>query len=553
MITKIVVENFKKFENITIDFDREPMLFVGQNNGGKTTALQAISLWSSLAQQWKSKKGASFARKRTGAPISRNELYAAPVRDVKMLWRHGIVQDKASKKINIRITAFGIDSKDNQPWEYGMEVTYSNQELFFCKPIKADQKLPPEASNVFHLPPLSGVQTYEKRMDLGAQLRAIGEGRPGEILRNLLLQLHENSPDKWKDLKNRVQHLFGLELQPIKYNSATDPDISVYYRPISANNDEGIRSRVKFEIASAGSGFLQFLLLAAFLYVHENAVLLIDEPDSHMHVFLQRGMYDWLQEIAIKHNSQLIISTHSEVLVNSTNMEQIVAFFGTAPKKPQVNSAHLVTALQTLSPMDILNGDWKGRIFFAEGDTDFRILKIWAETLKHPIAEKMDTIDFHPFNTNRIGGALIYYNALKEVTSNDIKAFCLRDDTARTENLPHGFSVHYWARKEIENYIIQPKVLLRFVQTKVPEGLFGAPVISEAENYLKDNLTPKVWKNPIEESIDGKGSDFLEKFFTHIKLKINKGSYWEIAQVMNVDEIHKNIVEVLDKLKNFLI
>ena len=56
MITKILIENFKKFEKAEIELGHDTILFVGQNNGGKTTALQALSLWSFLAQQWQTKK-----------------------------------------------------------------------------------------------------------------------------------------------------------------------------------------------------------------------------------------------------------------------------------------------------------------------------------------------------------------------------------------------------------------------------------------------------------------------------------------------------------------
>ncbi len=543
MIKKIIIENFKKFEKAEIELGYDTILFVGQNNGGKTTALQALSLWSFLAQQWQTKKGGSKAKKRTGAPIPRNEVWAAPVREARMLWNNGDVKDKKSKQVNIRITVYGVNG---EPWEYGMEATYSNRELLFCKPTNPIAQPPKEARAVFLLPPLSGVQTSEKRIDLGAQLRVIGEGRPGEILRNLLWQLHENSPEKWGDLKRRVRDLFGMELLPIHYNELADPDINVYYQPILPDKK---KIKTPLEIASAGSGFLQFLLLAAFMYVHEKSVLLIDEPDSHMHVFLQRGMFDWLQELAKKNGSQLIISTHSEVLVNAAELEHVTTFFGERPNKLRFRSSNLIHALREVSPLDVINTEWKKTIFFAEGDTDLRILKAWAGAMKHPILPHLDNINFRPLNTNEIGTAKKQFMALKEVIEGNLEAFCLRDgDVSRTEDLPSGFHIHYWSRKEIENYLIHPVVLMRFVEKRGTLPLFQKP----AEDYLKDNLPPKVYRDSIKESIDGNGSDFLKGFFDILRLPISKGEYWEIAQEMNEDEIPSEVHEVLDKLNNFL-
>lgn len=551
MITKIVIENFKKFEKAEIDFGFNPILFVGQNNGGKTTALQAVSIWSFFIKRWQAEKGESKARRRAGLPVTRNTINAAPSRDIKMIWHNGEVQDKRSKKIKVIITAYGKD-KTGKEWQYGVESTFANKELLYCKPVEKDitKDIPVEAEKVFHLPPLSGVQTSEKKMDEAAQRQAIGEGRPGEILRNLLLQVQQKYSDNWEELKERAKDLFQAELQDINYKPAVDPDIIVEYLPISPD-----KSKMKFEIANAGSGFLQFLLLAAFMYAHNNgAILLVDEPDSHMHTFLQRYVYDWLQEIASKTNSQLIISTHSEVLVNSTSdIEQIITFFGQHPKKLEFDKRKLTKVLKEVSPLSIINAEWQGKIFFAEGDTDLRILRAFAKSIKHEVYNKLDShsLFFRPYKTNDISDAMSYFQSLKEIIRPSLKGFCLRDyfsKEERTQDLPDNFTVEYWERKEIENYLIHPVALLRFVENKGFQGLFSGV----AEQYLKEHLPPAVYKKPLTENIDGNGSDFLEKFFSKIGLHLNKGSYWEIAEIMVADEVHSDIKDMLDKLNNFL-
>lgn len=546
MITKIRIENFKKFESVDIALDKNIVLFVGQNNGGKTTALQALSLWSFLVQQWRTRKGQGKAKERTGAPISRNEVYAAPIRDMKMLWRDGSVQGEKSKKIKIQIIAYGKDDKGDD-WKYGMEVIYANPESCYCKPLDYQMAIPLEADRVFHLPPLSGVQTSEKRIDLGAQLRAIGEGRPGEILRNLLLQLQEKSPESWEKLGNKVKQLFGLELQPIKYNSQVDPDIAVYYRPVSQGED---RNKLMLEIANAGSGFLQFLLLAAFLYVHENAVLLLDEPDSHMHVFLQRGMYDWIQSVAKENNSQLIVSTHSEELVNSTDVTKITTFFSDKPHQLKVDRRDLTRAMAGLSALQVINVGFQKRVLMAEGDTDLRILKEWANVLKHPVSGFLNNLYFYPLETNHIKEGMKHFKALA-VVEPKVKAFCLRDKTTRTENIPAGFTVHYWQRAEIENYLIHKDVLTRFARETTVGELFQSPMESKAMKYLEDSLPRKTLKDPLTEPIAEKGSDFLEKFFVHLNMEIRKSDYWQIAKMMSPEEIPDEVKGLFDKLSKF--
>ncbi|CAA6804463.1 MAG: Unknown protein [uncultured Sulfurovum sp.] len=45
-ITKFQIKNFKSFKDITIFFNPQLNVFTGVNNSGKTTVLEAISLWS---------------------------------------------------------------------------------------------------------------------------------------------------------------------------------------------------------------------------------------------------------------------------------------------------------------------------------------------------------------------------------------------------------------------------------------------------------------------------------------------------------------------------
>ncbi len=324
---------------------------------------------------------------------------------MKLLWFNTITQDAKSKKVKIQIIAEGVD-KDGKDWNYGMELDYGNAEMAYCRPLDSEKEIPAEARNVFHLPPLSGVQTQERKIELGAQRHIIGEGRPGEILRNLLLEVQEKG--KWEELSKQVREMFRVHLESISFNSKADAYIFVYYRPESHWTGRG-----SLEIANGGSGFLQFLLLSAFMYVHPSSILLIDEPDSHMHVRLQQGMYDWLQKIACENRVQLLISTHSEVLINSTDTDYISTFFGSEPKQIRGSKGQIIKALKEISAVDILNAQNKKFVLFVEGDSDRRLLKSWADKTNHPVKKSLDDIFFVATNDNQIGVARDKFKSLK--------------------------------------------------------------------------------------------------------------------------------------------
>lgn len=45
MLTHLAVRNFKRFRDVEIELGN-PVMFVGPNNSGKTSALQALALWN---------------------------------------------------------------------------------------------------------------------------------------------------------------------------------------------------------------------------------------------------------------------------------------------------------------------------------------------------------------------------------------------------------------------------------------------------------------------------------------------------------------------------
>jgi predicted ATPase len=544
MIKKITIKHFKKFKDATYEVNPAVSLLVGPNNGGKTTALQAIALWGSLIQEWNEKKGKaskSTAKKRSGAQVTRNAIYAVPVQEMRFLWFNTLTQTTEQQPIKIQIIAEGVD-KNGEGWEYGIELNYGGQEVLYCKPMDLKKDIPEDVYKVFHLPPLSGVQTQERKVELGAQRHIIGEGRPGEILRNLLLQVQEKG--KWDYLCVQIKNMFNVQLEKISFNPSTDAHILIRYREVWSRSKGCL-----LEIANGGSGFLQFLLLAAFLYVHENSILLIDEPDSHMHVRLQQGMYDWLQKIAAENNVQLLISTHSEVIINSTATDYIYTFFGNVPKPIQGDKQQIVNALKKVSAIDILNAQEKKFILFAEGIRDFRLLKAWATKMQHDVSKELNEVFFEPTGDDQINNARNKFNYL-QVVEPKLKGFFIRDNVSKTDeqHVPPSLKVYHWSRKEIENYLIIPSVLEKFVR-KMSAGELFTQQIEKAKQYLKDNLPPKVYNDPLNNDIDGKGSDFLNKFFSEIDISINKGDYWQIADVMDKSEIHRDIKKMLDDLQ----
>lgn len=70
MLTRMRIRNFKLFEDVEIELG-ERVVFVGPNNSGKTSALQALALWNAGVRRWVEKRGSgNIPRERAGVTLN---------------------------------------------------------------------------------------------------------------------------------------------------------------------------------------------------------------------------------------------------------------------------------------------------------------------------------------------------------------------------------------------------------------------------------------------------------------------------------------------------
>jgi len=79
MLTKLSICNFKLSDEVEIELG-DRVVFVGPNNSGKTSALQALALWHAGVRRWVEKRGAgNVPKERAGVTRNRRDLIALPV------------------------------------------------------------------------------------------------------------------------------------------------------------------------------------------------------------------------------------------------------------------------------------------------------------------------------------------------------------------------------------------------------------------------------------------------------------------------------------------
>ena len=131
MLTKLTIRNFKRFDEVEIDLGNS-VVFIGPNNSGKTTALQALALWDVGLKRWFEKRGTEAApEKRPGVVINRRDLFSVPVREAKLLWRDLHVRDVRTvdgkqKTSNVWLDILVEGVSEGTSWQCGVEFECAN-------------------------------------------------------------------------------------------------------------------------------------------------------------------------------------------------------------------------------------------------------------------------------------------------------------------------------------------------------------------------------------------------------------------------------------------
>ena len=539
MIRTVRIRGFKRFAEVEFRLPGHVVL-AGPNNTGKTTVLQAIASWSLALRRWRELNDYNPRKGYARAPIARQAFAAVPLRSFDLMWR----DRRYGGQIEIEI-------RHDAGWSVTMELIADSTEQIYVRPgaeVPAD-RLREVDLGIVYVPPMTGLETNERLLQPAAVEQILGLGRPGEVLRNLLVTASQKD-SAWAALQDSIGKLFGYELLP---PDASGPYIQAEYRTVG-----GVRP---LDIASAGSGFQQVLMLLAFLHAREGSVLLLDEPDAHLHLILQDAIYHELRAAAALHGSQLVVATHSEVIINSVEPRELCLTLN-QPRMvaDSVEQSRLISSLRVLSNTDVMQAlDVRG-ILYVEDYTDINILRAWASTLGHRAERLLTTeIMWKPLvfqaQEGRPGIRARDHHEALQLVREGLPALELRDGDATppvpdSEITGSGLQRLRWRRYEIESYLIHPDALTRFVEAEVG-GEAAESHVEDMLAYWHGAFPPDVAKEPLadhEYLIEAKArTRLLPPLLSAAGLRgMPYTRYHEIAALMLPEEIHPEVVEKLD-------
>ena len=535
-IRRVCIEGFKRFEAVEFVLPGH-VVVAGPNNTGKTTLLQAIAAWDLALTHWKAlndfqRHGGHY----TKAPLGRQAFSAVPLRSFDLLWRNRDYRGD----VEITIATDG--------WTLPMRLEADSTEQIYVRPTPVDPELVRRARlTTVLVPPMTGLGVDEPVYQRPKLDQLLGQGKPGDMLRNLLVEAHQSAA--WDRLQESVGRLFGYQLDP---PDATGAHIVAEFGDMAGGP--------RFDIASAGSGFQQVLMLLTMLNTRPGAVLLLDEPDAHLHMILQDAIYGELRSSAARTGAQLVVATHSEVIINSVEARELCVLLDRPRMLADDDERRaLIESLRVLSNDDIMRALQAPGVLYLEGHTDLEILRAFAQVLDHP-AWRLLTHELFWKPTvadTQLGRPGIkaeeHHEALSLIRA--IPGLKLVDGDSHagigsTPIIGTGFQRWRWRRYEIESYLVHPAALERFVARMVGEG--SAPThVADLRAHLTATLPPAVVEGPLDDHIylnnTKARTDILPQALTAAGLPgLPYTRYHEIAALMTPEEVHPNVRETLD-------
>ena len=308
LVESIRIRKFKAIDDLTLNLKRINVL-AGGNNAGKSCALQAIHVAVALSQTAKAEGAANF---------SPEKLRYVPT-DIFLDLKHKERLSESGAPVSITFSVDDAGAKKT------FDVTLKrgrNSTISTVNPVDLNMGLGASLASSerpfsVYVPGLAGIpsrEIYQGRLIVD---RGAVRGDANLYLRNVLYRLFAD-PVKKAKFEERLDRLFpGLEIIANAFNENRHEHIPVEY----------VRGGVRRPIDMVGTGTLQAIQILGYASFYQPVLLLLDEPDAHLHPDNQAKLVQALDLLSKEEGLQIILATHSRHLLQAVASADEVASF----------------------------------------------------------------------------------------------------------------------------------------------------------------------------------------------------------------------------------
>ncbi len=390
MITQIdcvKIKRFKQLSELQLDL-KETTVLIGANNSGKSSALQALHFAVAVAQTARLVgEGVNWAKDKFQVSFNPTQLLYSPVADVLSLAHGGHLQEPQASQIEIAVAC-----TDGSSCVVSVRRGRNRNIAVVVEGRKLGERLM-DLTNPFtiYAPGLAGIAKEERYQSPGVVRRIVARGDANLVLRNVLLMLKDAESEEvkrqaeklaqgkikpeemkawrgpWQRFQDGMKKLFDNIDFDMKFDRDHDEHIEVFFtRP----------GQPRLPIDAAGTSILQASQILAYINLFRPSVLILDEPDSHLHPNNQRALCNLIVDLSTEHNFRPLISTHSRHVLDAMRERSTVLWLSNGNKVDfnSVNTASLLMEIGALDSVDYFIGGTI-KCLFATEDSDVDSIK----------------------------------------------------------------------------------------------------------------------------------------------------------------------------------
>lgn len=299
VINYVQVESFKMIKNETFHLGQFN-IFVGANNSGKSSVLQAIQFAVGTAQtSTRFVRGKSLDNTVIKFTANTTSFVYLPINDIEAL-----IHDRALTQTQGSSIYFRSDGAGNTKIELkrgkNRNITVSMENSQLLRQLMSSQPY------CVITPGVSGISISEDYKARAAVLKSATRGDSNFYLRNILLLL-KRQDKAWYQFNEKFHRFFPEYLISVDFDENINEMIEV-----SVTMPNGI----SLPIDALGTSALQIVQILSYIYCFDPQMIILDEPDTHLHPNNQRKLISTLNDISNERNLQILLSTHSRHIID---------------------------------------------------------------------------------------------------------------------------------------------------------------------------------------------------------------------------------------------
>jgi len=313
-LESIEISNFKAIQSITIPLS-EVTIMVGPNSSGKSSVLQAI--------HWAARAASYIPPKNQSEVVSFERLDYSPSSEPLTTAYKGELS--SDTKTDPTTVVFNHKQTDNEVPAATIRIWAARNRGGISVHIEGGSAVTPfkQRDEVItaYIPGLAGLSEKETILVKPLLRRQAASGDAGGVLRNVLFNIASRQPGE-ADNEAAIARVSRLNQLIQIVHPGVNIEVSFDDREdinIQAVFDDSLLSGVRRPLEAAATGVLQVVQIFAYLILFRPKLLLIDEPDAHLHPDKQERLIEALEQAASEFNVQIIITTHSPNIVRAAS------------------------------------------------------------------------------------------------------------------------------------------------------------------------------------------------------------------------------------------